>query len=110
MFELFRSPKTGKYHWNLKAVNGQIVLTSQAYANTQSAIRGINSVKENSQNNKRFEVRITKDGRPYFVLKAPNGQIVGQSQFYKSMVGCEKGMESVQINAPVVEVVDLTKD
>jgi len=110
MFILFQSEKTGKFHWNLKAVNGQIILTSQAYANIPSAMRGIDSVKKQSQNRKRFEVRLTKDGRPYFVLKAGNGQIVGQSQFYKNQTGCDKGIESVQINAPVVDVQFIDKN
>jgi uncharacterized protein YegP (UPF0339 family) len=39
---------SGKYHFNLLAANGQVIATSQAYEQKQSALHGIESVKENA--------------------------------------------------------------
>ena len=37
---------SGKYHFNLVAANGQVIATSEAYEHKQSALHGIESVKE----------------------------------------------------------------
>jgi uncharacterized protein len=39
---------TGKYHFNLHAANGQIIATSQHYESKDSALKGIESVKNNA--------------------------------------------------------------
>jgi uncharacterized protein YegP (UPF0339 family) len=39
---------SGKFHFNLVAGNGQVIATSEAYENRQSAINGIDSVKANA--------------------------------------------------------------
>jgi hypothetical protein len=39
---------SGKYHFNLVAANGQVIATSEAYERKQSALNGIESVKENA--------------------------------------------------------------
>ena len=40
--------KAGKFRFNLKARNGEIILTSQGYASKDTCINGINSVKKNA--------------------------------------------------------------
>lgn len=43
---------TGKYHFNLVASNGQVVVTSQHYENRESALHGIKSVQANAATEK----------------------------------------------------------
>lgn len=107
MFEIYQSETTKKFHFRQKAGNGEIILTSQAYADKGGCQNGVESVAKNAENEKRFEVKEAKDGRSYFVLKAANGQIIGQSQMYKSDSGCKNGMASVAKNA-AGKVKDLT--
>lgn len=38
----------GKWHFNLKASNGQVILSSQMYASADGAKNGIESVKKNA--------------------------------------------------------------
>ncbi|HEV2536020.1 MAG TPA: YegP family protein [Streptosporangiaceae bacterium] len=38
----------GKYHFNLVASNGQVIATSETYERKQSALNGIESVKNNA--------------------------------------------------------------
>ena len=98
--------KNGEDYFKLKAGNGEVILTSEGYKARKSCENGIESVRKNSQDENRFEVRTAKDGREFFVLKAANGQIIGQSQMYKSSSGCRNGMKSVARNAPDAKVVE----
>ncbi|VAW38598.1 UPF0339 protein YegP [hydrothermal vent metagenome] len=47
----------------------------------------------------KFVMSKGKDGKDYFVLKAGNGEVILQSQGYKSASGCENGIESVRTNS-----------
>ena len=47
----------------------------------------------------KFVITKGKDDKDYFVLKAGNGEVILQSQGYKSASGCENGIESVKTNA-----------
>jgi len=104
-FEI-KAGKTGKYRFNLKASNGQIILTSEAYESRSAAVKGITSVKKNAGSDKRFERKTAKDGSPYFVIKASNGEPIGKSEMYKSTKSMENGVASVAKNAPDAPVVD----
>jgi len=104
-FEI-KSGKTGKFRFNLKASNGQIILSSEAYDTRSAATKGITSVKKNALNEKRFERKTAKDGSSYFVLKAANGEPIGKSEMYKTTKAMENGIASVGKNAPDAPVVD----
>jgi len=98
MFEIYQSEKTKKYHYRLKAANGQIVLTGQAYKDKESCENGVESVLINGADESRYEVKEASDGRKYFVLRSSNGQIIAQSQMYKSESGLKNGIMSVGNN------------
>jgi len=98
MFEIFQSEKTGKYHFRLKAKNGEQILQSQAYQDKGGCENGIESVKKNGGDESKFEKKEASNGKFYFVLKAGNGQIIGQSQQYKTESGRDNGIASVGKN------------
>jgi len=98
--------KDGKDYFNLKAGNGEVIMSSQGYKSATGCENGIDSVRTNSQDESKFEIREAKDGREYFVLKANNGQEIGRSQMYKTGSGCKNGMASVARNAPDAKVQD----
>lgn len=108
-FELTRT-SNGKFMFNLKAGNGQVVLTSQMYESRASALQGIESVRVNAVLADRFERGTNAGGQPYFTLKAGNGQVIGRSQAYAGMPAMEGGIASVQSNAPDAALKDLTAD
>ncbi len=97
--------KDGQDYFVLKAGNGETILQSEGYKTRKSCLNGIESVRKNSQDPKRFVCNTAKDGRTYFVVKATNGQEVGRSQMYKSDSGCKNGMKSVARNAADAAVV-----
>lgn len=94
-----KKAKDGQFYFNLHAGNGEIILTSEMYKAKDSALNGIESVRKNSQREGAFEVKAAAGGKSHFVLKATNGQVVGQSQLYASEAGAVAGTESVKKNA-----------
>jgi uncharacterized protein YegP (UPF0339 family) len=106
-FEL-KKGSTGKFSFNLKAGNGQVIFTSQSYADKRAATAGIRSVKTNAGKADRYERKTSSKGQAYFVINASNGQVIGKSQMYTGTPGMEKGIKSVMKNAPAADTQDLT--
>jgi uncharacterized protein YegP (UPF0339 family) len=100
--------KNGEFQFNLKATNGQVILTSEGYSTKENCRNGAESVKKNSQVESRFEKKEAKNGKSYFNLKATNGQIIGTSEMYETVASRDNGVASVQKNALGAEIVDLT--
>jgi uncharacterized protein YegP (UPF0339 family) len=101
--------KNGEYQFNLKATNGQVILTSEGYKTKASCLNGVESVKKNSQDEKRFNKKVASNGKPFFNLLATNGQIIGLSQMYANETNMNNGIASVMKNAPEAEIVDMTE-
>lgn len=106
-FEL-KKAKDGQFMFNLKAANGQVILTSELYKTKPSAENGIESVRKNAARDGAFETRNNSKGEPYFILKATNGQEIGRSEYYSSKASLDNGIASVQKNAPDAKIDDLT--
>lgn len=104
-FELNTS-SNGKFFFNLKASNGQTILSSEMYETKSAAQNGIESVKKNAADDARYDRRTASNGDPYFVLKASNGQEIGRSEMYKSAAAMENGIESVKKNGPDAALAD----
>ncbi len=96
--------KDGDFQFNLKAGNGQIILTSEGYSTRAACDNGIESVKKNAQDDTRFERKESSNGKPFFNLKASNGQVIGKSELYESAASMDNGIESVKKNAPDADV------
>ena len=98
--------KNGEFQFNLKATNGQVILTSEGYNTKAACLNGVESVKKNAPIEARFEVKVAKNGKPFFNLKASNGQVIGASQMYASERTMKAGIASVMKNAPEAEVIE----
>jgi len=90
----------GEFQFNLKADNGQVILTSEGYTSKAGCENGIESVRKNAPDDGKYDRLESKNGKYYFNLKAGNGQIIGSSQMYESEVGRDNGIDSVKRNAP----------
>ncbi|MBE6764824.1 MAG: DUF1508 domain-containing protein [Ruminococcaceae bacterium] len=113
---------SGKYRFNLKAGNGEVIATSQLYATAASCKKGIESVKRIVLNakledqtvegfqtvtNPKFEVYTDKNNETRFRLKARNGEIVATGEGYSAKKSCLNGIESIKKNAPEAKVVEV---
>lgn len=104
-FELKQSD-SGKFHFNLKAGNGQIILSSEMYESRAAAENGIASVQKNASDDNRYERKTSSNGKPFFTLTATNGQIIGKSEMYESESARDNGIESVKTNAPTASIAE----
>lgn len=98
--------KSGQYIFNLLASNGKILLTSEIFTTKADVVRRIESVKKYSARNANFQRMTSGNEASFFVIKDTNGDVIGKSKMYSSIVGMEKGMASVRANAPCAEVYD----
>ena len=107
------------FKFDLKATNGQVILSSEVYTTRAAAIKGIASIRLNAPaanvenqteegyevlTHPKFEMYQDKAGEYRFRLKARNGKIVGTSEGYTAKAGCLNGIESVMTNAAEAEI------
>ncbi len=121
---VIKDTKTG-VKFDLKASNGEVILTSEVYKSEKSCRNGVASVAKNAavaaiedqtvegyepQKCPKFEIYTDKAGETRFRLKAKNGQNIGSSEGYKSMKSCRNGIASVVKNAPEAAVERLSEE
>ena len=110
--------KNGEFTSNLKASNGEVILTaSETYTTMSACENGIASVKKNcganiedqirgeTQKHPKYELYKDKAGEFRFRLKAANGEIIGKSEGYKAKASAKKGIASIAKNAPDAPIV-----
>jgi uncharacterized protein len=94
----------GQYYINLRAANGQVVATSEAYPIYSHAARGVDACIQavstylehwDQLTGARFEVFEGSDGRFYFRLYAENGAQVLRSQGYSDEANALNGAFAV---------------
>ncbi|MBQ7184474.1 MAG: YegP family protein [Clostridia bacterium] len=118
-----KNTKTG-VKFDLKATNGEVILTSEVYTTERSCMKGVASVQKNApaapvedqtvenvekQKCPKFEIYLDKAGEIRFRLKATNGQIIGVSEGYKAMKSCVNGIESVKKNVEDAKIERVTE-
>lgn len=106
-FEVY-TDKKGEFRFRLKASNGQTVLVGEGYKAKKSCDDGIASVQKNAADPARFERKQSSNGKHYFVLKAGNHQVIGQSEMYGDTAAMENGIKSVMSNAANASIDDQT--
>lgn len=106
-YEIYKDKK-GEHRFRLKASNGQTILASEGYSSRTACDNGIASVQRNSVIDAQFERKEAKNGKHYFVLKAKNHQVIGQSEMYESASAMENGIQSVMKNGPTEAIAEAT--
>jgi uncharacterized protein YegP (UPF0339 family) len=106
-FEL-KKAANGEHFFNLKASNGEVILTSETYKARAGALNGIEAVRKNAPVDHRYEKKASSSGKPFFVLKSGNHQVIGRSEMYESEKACASGIKAVMKAAPAAKLKDLT--
>ena len=91
------------YFFELRASNGQKLLTSWEYNSYQGALRGIETYKTNIEKGN-FRVYETKKGEFFFKLLTGKNTLLGTGANYPTKEGCTKTIESVKRFAPTAIV------
>lgn len=104
--------------FDLKAPNGQTVLTSEVYRTMAACRKGMDSVRRNAPAaaiedqtaphsrlpHPKFELYRDQAQNYRFRLKARNGAIIAVSDAYTAKASALAGIESIQKNAPAAQV------
>ena len=61
---------------------GKTIVKSENYSQKTSARNGIESVRKNCQDDSRYEMKVSSNGKSFFNIKSTNGQIVGTSALF----------------------------
>lgn len=104
-FEI-KKAANGQFHFNLRAGNREIILSSEMYEAKGSATAGIASVQKNCGDDARYARETASNGKFYFTLKAGNHQVIGKSQMYASAASRDAGIESVKANGTTTTIED----
>jgi uncharacterized protein len=102
------SDARGDFRFRLKAANGEVILTGEGYKSRSACDNGVASVQKNAGDASRYERKQANNGKHYFVLKAGNHQVIGQSQMYADTKSMEGGIKSVISSAPAAKIEDQT--
>ena len=89
----------GEFQFNLQDSNGQFLLRSEGYSAKANCDNGVESVKKNSQDESKFDAKISSNDKFYFNLKASNGQIIGTSGMFDTEADRTAGMAAVKSTA-----------
>jgi uncharacterized protein YegP (UPF0339 family) len=100
------SDARGEFRFRLKAGNGEVILTGEGYKSRTACDNGVASVQKNAGDASRYERKQANNGKHYFVLKAGNHQVIGQSQMYGDTKSMEAGIKSVMSNGPSAKIDD----
>lgn len=110
-----------RFRFDLKAANGEIILSSQPYSTIASCKKGIESIRTNApiapvedqtiegfttEKNPKFEVYEYRNGDYRFRLNAKNGELIGTGDRYKSKAGCQNGIDSIKKNSVEAIIVE----
>ena len=96
----------GEHYFSLRGDNCQIILTSQMYSSKSACFDGIELVRTNCSEFIRYERKKSINKKHYFVLKASDGQIIGNSEMYDTNAGMDNAIESVKKNGRSTTVVE----
>ena len=108
-FELKRTD-SGRFMFNLKAANGETILTSALYDSKEAASKGIAAVIASAHTASHFEHKVASNKQPYFVLNSAMGEFLGKSEMYSSKASLDNGIKSVMLNAAEATLKDLTEE
>ncbi len=104
-FEIFND-KSGEFRFRLLKSDGKVALKSESYIAKSSATNGIESIKKNANDEKKYKPNNADETS--FNLVAGNGQVIGTSPKFADKAAAKSAMEEIMKSAAKAEVADLT--
>ncbi|MDD5151728.1 MAG: YegP family protein [Flavobacterium sp.] len=101
--------KTGEFKFDFIDNKGNIIFSSGSYTRKTMCIKGIESVKRNSQDSSKFNRKSTLNSESYFNLKSFNGKFLGTSQMYQEKALRENAIEIIKSKVPTASIEDQSK-
>jgi uncharacterized protein YegP (UPF0339 family) len=92
-FDLWQDT-TAAYRFHLRAGNGKILVTSEAYTSRIGALGGLLSVLDNGGLKSHYQVLVAVNGQRYFNLVAGNNHVIATSETYSSKSAAQNGVQA----------------
>ena len=89
------TPAEETYFFELRASNGEKLLSSEEYTSLSGALKGIETHKNNIEKGN-FRVGLTKKGEYIFKLLSGKNMLLCTGENYKTRVRCESAIESTK--------------
>ena len=99
----------GEFQFDFIDKKNKVILSSGGYTRKLMCIKGIESVKKNSQDSVKFFRKTALTSETYFNLKAFNGKIIGVSKMFKDRFSRDKGIDCLKKKAPNAIIEDRSK-
>jgi hypothetical protein len=104
-YELKRSVD-GKYVFNLKGEQHEVLLTSHPFPKKTEALAAIETMRRSGASESSFELKRAVTGNPFFVLKSERDEVLGRSEFFGSESAAWRAMQAARKQCPTVDVRD----
>jgi len=85
---------------------GKTIVKSENYAQKSSAKNGIESVKKNCQDDARYEMKESSNGKFYFNIKSTNGQVVGTSALFDDEAQRDAAIAELKAKSSVAQIIE----
>jgi uncharacterized protein YegP (UPF0339 family) len=85
---------------------GKTIIKSENYAQKASAKNGIESVRKNCQDDARYELKESSNGKAFFNIKSTNGQIVGTSALFATQADRTDAINYLKANSTNANVTE----
>ena len=96
-------------YFQLKAPNGEIIMSSEGYKTLAGCENGIGSCREHAPYDRFYARGVTQGGKAHFHLRAANNRVIGQSKLFESAQARDSGIEAIKRYAPQADAIDMTK-
>jgi uncharacterized protein len=103
-YELKRS--SGKYLFNLKGEQHEVLLTSGLFPKREDALAAIDTVRKLGADLKSYEMRRGATGNPFFVLKARANEVLAKSELFESESAAFRAMQVMTKHCSSVDLRD----
>jgi len=97
---LKKSNAAEPYSFTFVNDDGKMILKSENYKAKDSASKGINSIKRNCMEDKRYILKKSVNDMFFFNIKSANGKIVATSAMYPTTQDRTDAISHVKLHAP----------
>lgn len=105
---LHKSSAAEPYSFSFTNEDGGSIVRSENYKDKKGALGGIESVRKNSADDKRYEAKTSSNGKYYFNIKSTNGQVVATSPMHASEADRAAAMQRLKTQGASAELDDQT--
>jgi hypothetical protein len=106
-FIIYRG-RNKQFYFELNSINGAKILSSDGYEANHCCRKGIDSVRENSSCDNRYDRRLAPSQQFYFILTKADGEALAISEMYSTTQSREDGIDAVKRDAAKATIQDLS--